>query len=93
MITDFGTYTFLLKKILFIKNYINCEGNSEFLKATKPQKMKKIKNLLFMSAFLSMTIFMSCTEDDDLEDIDNGGVANDSTGVANDSTDVDVRDF
>ena len=33
---------------------------------------------------------MSCTEDDDLEDIDNGGVANDSTGVANDSTDVDV---
>ena len=52
--------------------------------------MKKIKNLLFMSAFLSMTIFMSCTEDDDLEDIDNGGVANDSTGVANDSTDVDV---
>ena len=34
---------------------------------------------------------MSCTEEDDLEDIDNGeNVANDSTGVANDSTDVDV---
>ena len=52
--------------------------------------MKKFKNILFVSALLSMTIFMSCTEDDDLEDIDNGGVANDSTGVANDSTDVDV---
>ena len=52
--------------------------------------MKKFKNILFVSALLSMTILMSCTEDDDLEDIDNGGVANDSTGVANDSTDVDV---
>ena len=50
MITDFGAYTFLLKKILFIKNYINCEGNSEFLKATKSQKMKKFKNILFVSA-------------------------------------------
>ena len=37
-----------------------------------------------------MTMFMSCTEDDDLEDIDNGGLVNDSTGVANDSTDVDL---
>lgn len=52
--------------------------------------MKNFKNLLFLSALLSMTLFMSCTEDDDLEDIDNGGVANDSTGVANDSTDVEV---
>jgi hypothetical protein len=52
--------------------------------------MKNFKNLLFISALLSMTLFMSCTEDDDLEDIDNGGVANDSTGVANDSTDVEV---
>jgi len=52
--------------------------------------MKNFKNLLFLSALLSMTLFMSCTEDDDLEDIDNGGVANDSTGVANDSTDVGV---
>ena len=38
MITDFGAYTFLLKKILFIKNYINCEGNSEFLKAINHKK-------------------------------------------------------
>ena len=52
--------------------------------------MKNFKNLLFISALLSMTLFVSCTEDDDLEDIDNGGVANDSTGVANDSTDVEV---
>ena len=52
--------------------------------------MEKFKNILFISALLSMTMFMSCTEDDDLEDIDNGGVVNDSTGVANDSTDVDL---
>ena len=52
--------------------------------------MKKFKNILFISALLSMTMFMSCTEDDDLEDIDNGGVVNDSTDVANDSTDVDL---
>ncbi len=52
--------------------------------------MKKFKNILFISALLSMTMFMSCTEDDDLEDIDNGGLVNDSTGVANDSTDVDL---
>ena len=53
--------------------------------------MKKFKNILFVSALLSMTVFMSCTEDDDLEDIENGdNVSNDSTGVANDSTDVDV---
>ena len=52
--------------------------------------MKKIKDILLISALLSMTMFMSCTEDDDLEDIDNGGVVNDSTDVANDSTDVDL---
>ena len=52
--------------------------------------MKNFKNLLFISALLSMTLFVSCTEDDDLEDIDNGGVVNDSTDVANDSTDVDL---
>lgn len=52
--------------------------------------MEKFKNILFISALLSMTMFMSCTEDDDLEDIDNGGVVNDSTDVANDSTDVDL---
>ena len=90
MITGFGGHIFLLKKSLFIKNCINCEGKSKFSKAIKSQKMKNFKNLLFLSALLSMTLFMSCTEDDDLEDIDNGGVANDSTGVANDSTDVEV---
>lgn len=52
--------------------------------------MENFKNLLFISALLSMTMFMSCTEDDDIEDLDNGDIVNDSTGVANDSTDVDV---
>ena len=51
--------------------------------------MKKFKNILFVSALLSMTVFMSCTEDDDLEDIENGDkVSNDSTDVSNDSTNI-----
>ena len=48
--------------------------------------MKKFKNILFISALLSMTIFMSCTEDDGLDNGDT--LVNDSTGVVNDSTDV-----
>ena len=51
--------------------------------------MKKFKNILFVSALLSMTVFMSCTEEDDLEDIENGdNVSNDSTDVSNDSTNI-----
>ena len=46
--------------------------------------MKKLKNILFLSALLSMTIFMSCTEDDELDGVDNGDT------LANDSTDVDI---
>ena len=35
--------------------------------------MKEFKNILFASLMLSLAISMSCSEDDDIEDLDDGG--------------------
>tara|TARA_B110000091_G_scaffold212211_1_gene258450 strand:+ start:98 stop:2722 length:2625 start_codon:yes stop_codon:yes gene_type:complete len=80
---------FYLKKAVLNKKSIILRPIANLKKQLTLQKMKKFKHILFISSLLSMTIFMSCTEDDGLNDLDNGDtLVNDSTGVVNDSTGI-----